>query len=107
MTRKFNLNEDEIVILNQDNIPNQNEFIIAAESWKQIITEEVTHKPHFGFTKTYGSIKQGCTDAEYIMMLKKFCANCVRCKTNKSRESLKVLKQRLNIKTTGHALSKI
>lgn len=56
MTKKCNLNEDEVFIFNQDNSPNENEFIIALESLKQMLIEKA-YKPHFGSRKSYESIK--------------------------------------------------
>lgn len=48
MTKKFNFNEDEVLIFNKGNSPNENEFIIALESLKQILIEKA-YKQNFWF----------------------------------------------------------
>lgn len=82
MTKKFNLNEDGVLIFNKGNGPNENKFIIALESLKQILIKKA-YIPHFGSRKNEESMKTMLYWYGMYKDVKKFFANCIPCNASK------------------------
>lgn len=91
-TKKFALNEKGILILKPGT--DKNEYLIAPESLKETIIQE-SHKPHFGFKKTYDLIKSRFFWYGVYRDVKDYCTKCIACNTTKQHPTIKVPLQKI------------
>ena len=92
--KKYDLNTDGILILENTNKHEQPELLIAPKILiPEIIME--AHKSHFGFRKTYENIKSLFYWQGMYKEIKKACINCIPCGTSKAHQTCKVPIQKI------------
>lgn len=87
LNKKFALNDKKLLILKQN--AKHPELIIVPDDLKLTIIQEA-HGPHFGFAKTYATIKSRLFWYGMYQHIKNYCSNCVRCNKSKQHPTIKV-----------------
>lgn len=101
-TRKFELNHNNTLILKQKY--KDKELLIAPNNLIFEIIQEA-HKPHFGFPKTYETVKSRFFWYGMYKDIKSYCASCIACNKAKQHQTIKVPVQKVvKDKSVGEAL---
>lgn len=87
ITKKYNLNENKTLVLKQNG--KYPELIIVPDELKFTVMAEA-HGPHFGFKKTYETVKTRLFWYGMYQDIKNYCTNCVRCNCSKQHQTIKV-----------------
>lgn len=86
VNRKYDLNENKTQVLKQDK--KNPELVVVPEELKLIVMAEA-HGPHFGYQKTYETVKSCLFWYGMYQAIKNYCTSCVRRNRSKQHQTIK------------------